>query len=270
MKRKTIFIFTIILILCCIAGCAEENKKPGRSEKAIIHDLIYTFDVKQENPDTEKYLAELKDVNPRKAAAWEDICDIWKNAYSENYVNKNILPDGLPGDNSLALVVLGFELNSDGTMQDELISRLRTTYDCAMKYPNAYVLVTGGGTARNNPNVTEADSMAAWLRSQGIDEGRLIVENKSMTTLENASNSFRILDEHYPSVTKLAIITSNYHVPWGVVNFEGVIQYEAYQKNAAAQYEIISNAGCEVTNPAYTVDVISQYQTSQLWRLENN
>lgn len=41
----------------------------------------------------------------------------------------------------------------------------------------AYVAVTGGGTAKNNPNATEADQMAAWMIANGLDENRLIVEN---------------------------------------------------------------------------------------------
>ena len=56
----------------------------------------------------------------------------------------------------------------------------------AQKYPNAYVAVTGGGTAKNNPNATEADQMAAWMIANGLDENRLIVENKSKSTVQNA------------------------------------------------------------------------------------
>lgn len=56
----------------------------------------------------------------------------------------------------------------------------------AQKYPNAYVAVTGGGTAKNNPNVIEADQMEAWMIANGLDENRLIVENKSKSTVQNA------------------------------------------------------------------------------------
>ena len=43
-----------------------------------------------------------------------------------DYVNTdmNVNVDGLPNDDSLCITVLGFALNDDGTMKDELVGRL--------------------------------------------------------------------------------------------------------------------------------------------------
>ena len=71
-------------------------------------------------------------------------------------------------------------------MKDELVGRLQTALASAQKYPNAYVAVTGGGTAKNNPNAIEADQMAVWIIANGLDDNRLIVENKSKSTVQNA------------------------------------------------------------------------------------
>lgn len=91
-----------------------------------------------------------------------------------DYVNTdmNVNVDGLPND--------------DSTMKDELVGRLQTALASAQKYPNAYVAVTGGGTAKNNPNAIEADQMAVWIIANGLDDNRLIVENKSKSTVQNA------------------------------------------------------------------------------------
>lgn len=267
MKRNLTILAYLLLLLTCFLGC---SRKPQGDAQQIIHEIIYSFDAKGENPGLKQQLSDLKAAAPEKAAAWSVICDTWSSAYADGYVYPGILPDGLPEDDSLAIIVLGFELNADGSMKDELIGRLSTAYDCALKYPNAYLIMTGGGTAANNKSVTEADSMADWLRAKGISEDRIIVENKSMTTLENAANSFRILEERYPNVTKLAIVTSDYHVPWGVVNFNAVIQYEAAGNGSAPRYEIISNAGYAIENPTYTYEVISRYQADQLWMLETS
>ena len=74
--------------------------------------------------------------------------DYWNYANNELQVNVDTLPDNLPDGDNLVLAVLGFELNDDGTMQDELIERLTVALNCAEQYPNAYVLCTGGGTAK--------------------------------------------------------------------------------------------------------------------------
>ena len=58
------------------------------------------------------------------------------------------------------MVVLGYQLNADGTMRDELLERLRVAKASAEKYPNAYIVCTGGPTAYEDKTVTEAGRMA--------------------------------------------------------------------------------------------------------------
>ena len=72
-------------------------------------------------------------------------------------------------------------------MKQELINRLQVGLDSAKKYPNSYIAVTGGGTAANNPNVTEGGLMGQWLLDHGLDEKRLIVENKAPDTVGTVS-----------------------------------------------------------------------------------
>lgn len=93
--------------------------------------------------DIQRLVEKLKALNSTKGEEWEKIMK-----YGD-YVNTdmNVNVDGLPND--------------DSTMKDELVGRLQTALASAQKYPNAYVAVTGGGTAKNNPNVIEADQMAA-------------------------------------------------------------------------------------------------------------
>ena len=93
--------------------------------------------------DIQRLVEKLKALNSTKGKEWEKIMK-----YGD-YVNTdmNVNVDGLPND--------------DSTMKDELVGRLQTALASAQKYPNAYVAVTGGGTAKNNPNAIEADQMAA-------------------------------------------------------------------------------------------------------------
>ena len=81
-------------------------------------------------------VAALKEHDPRLGETWGGIMDYWDYANSELQVNTDKLPDDLPDDDSLCIVVLGFELNDDGSMQDELIGRLNVAMKCAEQYPN--------------------------------------------------------------------------------------------------------------------------------------
>ncbi|MDO4538802.1 MAG: YdcF family protein [Coriobacteriales bacterium] len=178
---------------------------------------------------------------------WRSIMQQWDAAESLE-VNYGVLPDGLPSDDTLCIVVLGYELNPDGSMQDELLGRLEVARESALKYPEAYVVCTGGGTAKQNPTVSEAGSMAGWLVENGVDASRIMVEDRSITTAQNARYTYQLLRNAHPQVTQLAIVSSDYHLPSGVLVFGA----EATLQASRAGEELISvtsNAGYAAPNP---------------------
>ena len=61
--------------------------------------------------------------------------------------------------------------------------------------------------------------MAEWLEAHGVDPARLIVEDRSLTTAQNAVYTLRILSERDPQVTQIAIISSDYHIATGTLLF---------------------------------------------------
>lgn len=211
------------------------NSDNGWSASAINADI-----------DIQRCLSELKELNPTLGQAYSNIIDYWKYADTAMPINKAVLPDGLPNDNSLCIVTLGFQLDqTTGEMQPELIDRLNVTLASAQKYPNAYIAVTGGGTSPADPTKTEGDEMAAWLIEHGVDEDRIIVENKAPTTVGNATNTFALLKEK-PEVKSIAMISSASHIQRAVAIFETVFQLEAYKTKSEA-ITILDNASCPVS-----------------------
>ncbi|MBR3742990.1 MAG: YdcF family protein [Clostridia bacterium] len=78
-------------------------------------------------------------------------------------------------------------------------------------------ICTGGGTAADDPTATEAGKTAEWLRENGVDPARILAEDQSITTAQNAIFTFDLLEEHWPQVTRLAIISSDYHIATGAL-----------------------------------------------------
>lgn len=163
--------------------------------------------------DIECLLYELSETNPYKAQDWRSIMDYWEYANTDMELYPDVLPDGLPQNDTLCIVVMGYALNNNGSMRKELIGRLETALASAEKYPNSYIACTGGGTARDDKTTSEAGEMAKWLLDKGIASHRIIVEDQSLSTVSNAINTCRILASDYPHVTHLAIVTSDYHLP---------------------------------------------------------
>lgn len=238
MKKFLCLILIVLLLLCAaVIGkkamqsgdvCVFQSADPAsessgsKNEQTIIKQMLYTYcwDQERSRQQVDALLDELEGLNPDAAKQWRRVIDAWDYVNNEMELNKDVLPPELEDSQKLCIIVLGFALNPDGSMKEELIGRLETTLASAKRYPDAYLLCTGGGTASVSRETTEADAMAQWLTDHGIAPERIIVENKSLTTTQNAINSCRILSEEYPEVTSVAVITSDYHACWGIMLFE--------------------------------------------------
>ena len=241
MKRLASIIISIILMIT--PSLAEEGHETARTVQDMIEELAVYYGTygSEAEEKTAELLDELCAADPVSGAKWGRIMQLWKTVNEDPEINENILPDGLPETDELCMIVLGFQLNPDGSMKDELIERLTVAKASAEKYPNSLVVCTGGGTAAENPDATEAGEMAKWLIENGVDPQRVIVEDQSLTTAQNAIYTYRILTEQYPQVKQLAIISSDYHIATGTLLFgaEATLQAEKAGKETMT---VVSNA----------------------------
>ncbi len=209
-KRILGIVLIVMMVTCgCFSAFAEEPPKA----QEIIERMVISYAAWGERDA--QALELLAAADPRLAEKWERILDLWEAPVTVNPK----LPDGLPGDGTLCLVVLGFQLNPDGTIRPELEERLQVALAASQQYPQAFLVCTGGGTAAENPEATEAGRMAEWLEMNGVDPARILVENHSLTTAQNAVLTFDLLAEQAPQVNQIAIISSDYHIATGVLLF---------------------------------------------------
>ena len=230
-----------LLVLC--TGCGKQEEKEKRLPRTIIEEMVVDYGSygDEANAHIETLLKELRSVDADAAARWERIMPMWRSVQTDLKLNYDVLPDGLPDTDELCLVVLGFQLAPDGSMRDELIERLKVAKRSAEKYPNALIVCTGGGTAAENESAAEAREMSKWLIENGVAPARVIVEDRSLTTAQNAIYTFDILAERYPQVSKLAIVSSDYHIATGALLFgaEAILRAE---KAGEDRVTVVSNA----------------------------
>ena len=229
--------------------------------------------VSGDNSKVERVLGQIWDEDPGWADKFRAVVEHFDIANSASYVNvftdteyiredviqngmnttafngRLMFPEKLPEDESLCFIVAGFELQSNGAPKKEMIDRLVVALGCAQQYPNAYVLLTGGPTAMGNPSATEADVMADWLEEHGVSRDRLIVENRSTITFENALYAYDILQDRYPQIAELAIVSSDYHIPMCSVLFEARCLLKADEDSTI---HVIANIGTMTTGYSFT------------------
>ena len=227
-KSSVLFFWLCIIVAVALPAAAEENLSSAQSQ---IERVVVSY------ADTgirdEQALESLAAIDPSLGEQWTQIMNLWETPVSVN----DHLPDDLPEDDALCLVALGFQLNSDGTMNEELIERLKMVLEASQQYPHALIVCTGGGTAADNSTATEAGRMAEWLADKGVDPSRLIIEDQSLTTAQNAIYTFDILESRCPQVEKIAVISCDYHIATGILLFGA----EAILRGSTI--EIVSNAG---------------------------
>ena len=238
---KKLVVMLAIMLAAAIAAVPAPAE--GRTAGDIIEEMVVYYGTYGDEAAqvTAELLEELSALDPAAGAKWDLIMDLWKSAEAGPAVHEGILPDGLPETDELCMVVLGFQLNPDGSMKNELIERLKVALASADKYPNAFIVCTGGGTAAENASATEAGKMAEWLIDNGVDPQRVIVEDRSLTTAQNAIFTYQILTEQYPQVKQLAIVSSDYHIATGALLFgaEAILQAEEAGRETMA---VVSDA----------------------------
>ena len=238
--RKRTGALCLAVFLIVLAGCGG---KTARNAQEIIEELVVDYGsyTDQALGRVDELIKELKTVSPDLGTRWKTITDIWKTVNSDPAIHYDVLPDGLPDTDELCIVALGFQLEPDGTMREELISRLKVVLKSAEKYPRACIVCTGGGTASENAAAAEAGEMAKWLISNGIDQKRVIVEDNSLTTAQNAVFTYDILTTQHPDVRYLAIVSSDYHIATGTLLFKAEAVLRAGTPGSE-KLEVISNA----------------------------
>ncbi len=98
-------------------------------------------------------------------------------------------------------------MNDDGRFSVEMMKRLTKTLEVVKNYDK---VLCCGGIANTIAGVREADRMKEYLIENGVDESKIVIENNSTTTKENAKFSKEILEEL--GVREITLLSSKSHI----------------------------------------------------------
>lgn len=108
------------------------------------------------------------------------------------------------------LVVLGAAVHGS-TPSLSMAHRLEGALGYLEAYPDSIAIVSGG--QGNGEDISEAQAMYDWLTAHGVAPERVIMENRSTSTMENLEFSYRIIRERGDEPEgNVAIVSSGYHL----------------------------------------------------------
>ncbi len=129
-----------------------------------------------------------------------------------------------PKENA-TLIVLGCKVNGDRPSL-MLMERIDAAYEYLIENPETDCIVSGGKGV--GENISEAECMKRELVKKGIDEDRIYMEDKSVSTKENIEFSYNIIKEN-KLTADICIATNEFH------EYRAMALARKYNKSAGAK-----------------------------------
>lgn len=76
--------------------------------------------------------------------------------------------------------------------------------------PNAVAVVSGG--QGEGEDISEAEAMRRYLVGKGVADGRILLEDRSTSTLENLTFSKQVIEANSGDPSRVAVVSSSYHL----------------------------------------------------------
>lgn len=112
------------------------------------------------------------------------------------------------------MIILGCAIRQDGTPKPLLAGRIDKALSFATQQEEmtgkALTFIPSGGKGSDEV-ISEAESIAGYLKARGIPAERIILEDRSRNTFENMKYSKEIIDRVDPNA-HVTFATTNYHV----------------------------------------------------------
>lgn len=135
-----------------------------------------------------------------------------------------------------AVIVLGCKVSANGRPSLMLSRRIDAAYSYLSENQDVICVVSGGQGA--NEPYSEAAVMKAYLVEMGIDEQRILLEDKSTSTGENLEFSLELLRQEGIQAENIAVITDCFHQLRSAI-MSDQLGAEAYAVNADTPFWLV-------------------------------
>ncbi len=174
-KKMILFIASLLAVLCVILA--------GRHFRAVTKEA-WLEKSKSESPYA-KIISNSSNIQNEKYPL--------RHALSDSLIGevKFLDPQELKDNTKTAIIVLGDRSLDETTPTVDMDYRVLKGVELAKKFPEAILIMSGGATKGPTP---EAKMMGLIAWSRGVDPSRIILEDKSQTTGQNAENTAAIIE----------------------------------------------------------------------------
>jgi len=117
--------------------------------------------------------------------------------------------NSIPEKNAAFMIVLGAKVNGS-TPSLEFSKRIEEGIKYAKENPNTKIVLTGGKGA--DENISESEAARNAFLNAGIDESRIYIETKSISTDENFKYAGKIIEKEGSKDQLCLVVSSQFHL----------------------------------------------------------
>ncbi|BCD90242.1 hypothetical protein fh0823_03810 [Francisella halioticida] len=154
------------------------------------------------------YNLSLRNLQKLKWSKTDDFIKTFKIIKNSFYlqINTNANQIQIEANSPTVIIINGYNLNEDSSMNNILVKRLQKGLEAHQRYPRAKIIVAGG---KPKLGVTESYRMKQWLVKSGVPSNSIIQEDQSSSTVWGAIDTFKILDDFKPKIKNIILVTSS-------------------------------------------------------------
>lgn len=151
-------------------------------------------------------------------SAWTNLGQMMLNPLEERFARPAVAPDEIAG-----IIILGggmagaVNLARGGYELEDAADRFVEGAILARRYPHAKLVISGGSGALIADGEGDAETASRLMVALGVEENRLVLENKSRNTQENAALTRKLINPKPGEVWLL--VTSAFHMPRSMALF---------------------------------------------------
>ena len=133
---KQLFIIFLLSLTNLISS--KESKATSETISELEGHLLYYY-INEKKDQVTSILEKISTLDTKIYERDKEIMAYWEYIDDEMILSHRVAPDGLPQTSDHAFVVLGYALNSDGSLKPEAMGRCDVAYESAKKYPNSLI-----------------------------------------------------------------------------------------------------------------------------------
>ena len=182
--KSFIFLLSMISLAQLISSKTPQEEKLSETIKALEGHLLYYY-IHEKKTQVNDILTQIQSLDENVYKRDRELIGYWEYIDDTMPLNPRVAPDGLPQTTDHAFVVLGYALNSDGSLRAEAKGRCDVAYESAMTETKAKDTIQNAKYTMEKLIEYNIKSITVITSDYHIRRGSILFKGEAMVKAES-------------------------------------------------------------------------------------